>query len=214
MAPGHRERRAVEHPAAVPRIEGIGIPSAALVDQATYMRTVRTGLSGQVVKQAIDAIGHRDFFVRLLGTTSGHLSRLYGRKSLGAARIEGLLDRLLLFAAAADAFGGLERAQDWLGTAPPAPGGDRPSIFATCSRDAVWYGRSFVRSSTANSPDAAVPHPPCAPPGGSSRTGSQLPRRCTVERTRISDRLFRQVLRTAVHPRVGGGAIRLIRCKA
>ena len=55
---------AVEHPAAVQRIEGIGIPSAAFVDQAVYIRTVRAGLSGEVVKQAIDAIGHRDFFVR------------------------------------------------------------------------------------------------------------------------------------------------------
>ena len=140
MASGHREIRAVEHPAAVPRIEGIGIPSAAFVDQATYIRTVRTGLSGQVVKQAIDAVGHRDFFVRLLGTTSGRPSRLYGRKSLGAARTEGLLDTLRLFAAAADAFGGLDRAQDWLGTALPALGGDRP--IDLCD---TFEGRRLVR---------------------------------------------------------------------
>ena len=120
----------MEHPAAVQRIEGIGIPSAAFVDQGVYIRTVRAGLSGEVVKQAIDVIGHRDFFVRLLGTTSGHLNRLYGRKSLDPARTEGLLDTLRIFAAAAaataTAFGGLERAQDWLGAALPALGGDRP----------------------------------------------------------------------------------------
>ena len=97
MASGHREKLAVEHPAAVPRIEGVGVPSAAFVDRAAYIRTVRAGLSGEVVKQAIDAIGHREFFVRLLGTTSGHLSRLYGRKSLGPARTEGLLDTLRTF---------------------------------------------------------------------------------------------------------------------
>ena len=81
-----------------------------------------------------------------------------------------------------------------------------PSIFATRSRDAVWYGRSFARSSTANSSDAAVPHLPCPLPGGFSRTGGQLPEWSTVERTGIPDRLLRRVLRTVVHPRVGGGA--------
>ena len=55
----------MEHPAAVQRIEGIGVPSAAFVDQAAYIRTVRAGLSREIIKQAIDAIGHRDFFVRL-----------------------------------------------------------------------------------------------------------------------------------------------------
>ena len=136
----HREKLAVEHPAAVQRIEDIGVPSAAFVDQAVYIQTVRAGLSGEVVKQAIDAIGHRDFFVRLLGTTSGHLSRLYARESLDAARSEGLLDTLRLFASAAAAFGGLERAQDWLGTALPALGGDRP--IDLCD---TFEGRRLVR---------------------------------------------------------------------
>ena len=140
VASGHGEKLAVEHPAAFQRIEGIGVPSAAFVDQAVYIRTVRAGLSGEVVKQTIDAIGHRDFFVRLLGTTSGHLNRLYGRKSLGPARTEGLLDALRIFAAAAAAFGGLERAQDWLVTALPALGGDRP--IDLCD---TFEGRRLVR---------------------------------------------------------------------
>ena len=134
----------MEHPASVQRIEGLGVPAAAFVDQATYIRTVRAGLSGEVVKQTIDAIGHRDFFVRLLGTTSGHLSRLYGRKSLGPARTEGLLHTLRIFAAAVTAFGGLERAQDWLGTALPALGGDRPIDFCD-TFDERRLVREFIR---------------------------------------------------------------------
>ena len=130
----------MEHPAAVQRIEGVGVPSAAFVDQAAYIRTVRAGLSGEVVRQAIDAIGHRDFFARLLGTTSGHLGRLYGRESLGRARTEGLLDTLRTFAAAAAAFGDLDRAQDWLDTALPALGGDRP--IDICD---TFEGRRLVR---------------------------------------------------------------------
>lgn len=140
MISGYREKLAVEHMAAVQRIAGISVPSAAFVDQAAYIRTVRAGLSGEVVKQAIDAIGHRDFFARLLGTTSGHLGRLYDRESLGRARTEGLLDTLRTFAAAAAAFGGLERAQDWLDTALPALGGDRP--IDLCD---TFEGRRLVR---------------------------------------------------------------------
>ena len=130
----------MEQPAAVQRIEGIGVPSAAFVDQVVYIRTVRAGLSGTIVKQAIDTIGHRDFFARLLGTTSGHLGRLYGRESLGRARTEGLLDTLRTFATAAAAFGDLDRAQDWLDTALPALGGDRP--IDICD---TFEGRRLVR---------------------------------------------------------------------
>ena len=101
------------------------LPPHSSIRRPTSGRCER-GCPGQSSSRSIDAFGHRDFFVRLLGTTSGHLSRLYGRKSLGAARTEGLLDTLRIFAAAAAAFGGLERAQDWLGTALPALGGDRP----------------------------------------------------------------------------------------
>ena len=140
VASGHREDLAVEHPAAVQRIEDIGVPSAAFVDQAVYIRTVRAGLSGAVVRQAIDAIGHRDFFVRLLGTTTGHLNRLYGQRSLGPARTEGLLDTLRIFAVAAAAFGSLERAQDWLGAELPVLGGDRP--IDLCD---TFEGRRLVR---------------------------------------------------------------------
>ena len=62
------------------------------------------------------------------------------RKSIGPARTERLLDSLRIFAAAAAAFGGLKRAQDWLGTALPALGGDRP--IDLCD---TFEGRRLVR---------------------------------------------------------------------
>ena len=79
MASGHRAKLAVEQPAAVPRIEGVGVPSAAFVDQTAFIRTVRAGLSGEVVKQAIDAIGHRDFLARLLNDFRSFGSSLRSR---------------------------------------------------------------------------------------------------------------------------------------
>ena len=74
------------------------------------------------------------------GRGSSDLGRLYGRKSLGRARTEGLLDTLRTFAAAATAFGGLERTQDWLDTALPTLRGDRP--IDLCD---MFAGRRLVR---------------------------------------------------------------------
>ena len=76
----------------------------------------------------------------VIGHIRESLGRLYGRESLGRARTEGLLDTLRTFAAAAAAFGDLDRAQDWLDTALPALGGDRP--IDICD---TFEGRRLVR---------------------------------------------------------------------
>ena len=54
-------------------IEGVEVPPAAFDDRSAFIDAARTGLSGEVVKQAIDVFGHRELIVRLVGTTSGNL---------------------------------------------------------------------------------------------------------------------------------------------
>ena len=102
------------------------IPPAAFLDRSAFIDAVRTGLSGAVVKQTIDAVGHRELIVRLVGTTSGNLHRVYRRKALGPTQSEVLLDTLRIFSDATSAFGSLDRAHEWLDTALPALGGQRP----------------------------------------------------------------------------------------
>ena len=85
-------------------IEGVDVSPAAFVDRSAFIDAARTGLSGEILKQAIDVF---DFEV-------------VAEKTLP------LLDTLRVFFLATSAFGSLDRANEWLDTAVPALGGQRP----------------------------------------------------------------------------------------
>ena len=121
-------------------IEGIDIPPAAFADSLAFIQAVNLGLSGEVIRQAVDVVGHRELFIRLLGTTSGNLSRLYRRKALGKGPSEALLDLLRVVAGAVAVFGTLGQAAEWLDTEIAALGGQRP--IDLCD---TFEGRGLVR---------------------------------------------------------------------
>ena len=137
------ERRARDSKGGPPvaGMEGIDVSPVALVDQSAFIRAARRGLPGNVVRQAVGLLGHRELFVRLLGTTAGNLNRYYRRETLGQAQSEALLDTLRLVSEAAVTFGDLERASEWLDTALPGLGGQRP--IDLCD---TFEGRGLVRN--------------------------------------------------------------------
>ena len=120
-------------------IRGIKVPPAVFSDHETFIETTRKGLSGKIVKQAVDALGHRDLFVRLLETTSGNLNRIYRRKTLNAYHSEGILDTLRVFSKANSVFGDPDVAREWMDTALPAVGGQTP--ISLCD---TFEGRNLV----------------------------------------------------------------------
>ncbi len=122
-------------------MDGIDVSPLALADPSAFIRTARLGLPGAIVKQAVGVLGHRELFVRLLGTTAGNLNRYYRRKSLGPAQSEAMLDTLRLVSQAVSTFGDLERASEWLDTALPGLGGQRP--IDLCD---TFEGRGLVRN--------------------------------------------------------------------
>ena len=122
-------------------IDGIDLPPLALEEPSSFIQTARQGLPGTVVKQAVDVLGHRELFVRLLGTTAKNVNRYYRRKSLGQAQSEAMLDTLRMVSLAASAFGGLEGASEWLDTELPGLGGQRP--IDLCD---TFEGRGLVRN--------------------------------------------------------------------
>ena len=122
-------------------IEGIDVPPAAFADGLAFIQAVKSGLSGEVVRQAVAVVGHRELFVRLLGTTPGNLSRLYRRKALGRGPSEALLDVLRVVAGAVAVFGTLGLADEWLRTEIGALGGQRP--IDLCD---TFEGRGLVRA--------------------------------------------------------------------
>lgn len=121
-------------------VEGIEVPPAVFDDRSAFVEAARRGLPGAVVKQAVQALGHRDLFVRLLGTTPGNLNRFYRRRTLAPAQSEALLDVLRVFVRAASAFGSRERGNEWLVTPVPALGGQRPVDLCD-----TFEGRTLVR---------------------------------------------------------------------
>ncbi len=123
-------------------IEGVDIPTAIFTDQATYIKTVRAGIPGIVVKQAIRALGdNRELFIRLLNTTSANLSRYYRKKFLNRNDTEEVLDTLRVYLQALQIFGDEQCAQEWLGSSIPALAGERPlNLFDT------FEGRNLVRT--------------------------------------------------------------------
>jgi len=117
----------------------LGLSAESLTNQAQYIRLVRKGMPGEVVKRAVQILGNRELFGRILGTTSGNLSRYYRLKKMTRENSEEMLDTIRLYGQAAQVFGDLEKAKEWIKTPIPALSGDTPeALFDT------FEGRHWV----------------------------------------------------------------------
>ena len=121
-------------------IRGVNVPAAVFSNHETFIEATRRGLSGKIVKQAVDALGHRDLFVRLLETSTGNLNRVYRRKALNTYHSEGILDTLRVFSMANSVFGDPDISSEWMDTALPALGGQTP--ISLCD---TFEGRNLVQ---------------------------------------------------------------------
>ena len=121
-------------------IRGIKVPPAVFSDHETFIETTRKGLSGKIVKQAVDALGHRDLFVRLLETTTGNLNRFYRRKTLNTSHSESILDTLRVFSKANSVFGDPAAAPRSCSLPRTALGGQTP--ISLCD---TFEGRDLVQ---------------------------------------------------------------------
>ncbi|MFC3282548.1 antitoxin Xre/MbcA/ParS toxin-binding domain-containing protein [Litchfieldella rifensis] len=122
-------------------IQGVKVPPAVYCDKVAFIQTVREGISGSVVRQAIHALGdNRELFVRLLETTPGNLHRFYKRKALSRTDSEEVLDVLRVYYQTIKVFGDRDKALRWLNTSIPALSGEKPlDLFDT------FEGRQLVR---------------------------------------------------------------------
>lgn len=125
---------------AVDLYQQLSLPQGVFEDRADYIRQVRQGIPGSVVKGAIDLLGNRELFIRLLHTTSPNLSRFYKRKTLSPEDSEEVLDALRIFMEAFRVWGDLDSARQWLEAPLPALAGEKPvDLFDT------YEGRGWVR---------------------------------------------------------------------
>ncbi len=120
--------------------KSLHIPTNVLNNQAEYISAVRAGISGDVVKKAIEIIGNRELFVRLLNTTSANLNRYYRKQTLNRVDTEEVLDTIRVFAQALQIWGDADTVKTWLNTPVPALAGEKPvNLFDT------FEGRNWVR---------------------------------------------------------------------
>lgn len=116
------------------------VSPAVLENRADYIRQVRAGIPGAIVKRAVELFDNRELLVRLLHTSSANLSRYYRRKALTPAESEEILDALRIFFEAVEILGNTDTARAWLHTPVPALAGERPTdLFDT------FEGREWVR---------------------------------------------------------------------
>jgi len=121
----------------------LGLPADAFTNHVKYIRLVRDGVSGTVVKRAIDILGNRDLFARVLDTTPNNLSRYYRRKKISRADGEDLLDTIRLFHQAIQLFGNLESAQEWIQSPIPALSGERPLSLLYTFEGRKWVTKTL-----------------------------------------------------------------------
>lgn len=107
-------------------IAGLDLPEDIFTDNVVFIRQVRAGISGQLVRRAIKVLNERDLFVTLLETNSSNLHRFYKRKALGRNQSEEVLDTLRLYYQAANVFGDADIAREWMHCEVPALSGSRP----------------------------------------------------------------------------------------
>lgn len=113
--------------------------SSALQNKSEYIRLVRAGLSGSVVRLMVEMLG-RDIVVRALHTNKTNLPRCYQRAALNSNDTESILDSLRTFCLTEKVWCNKVNALEWLNTPVPALDRQAPvDLFDT------FAGREWVR---------------------------------------------------------------------
>ncbi len=117
----------------------LGLRADDLSCQGKYIRTVRKGISGEVVKRAVKVFDNRELIVRILGTTSSNLSRYYRVKKMSRVDSEEMLDTIRLYSQAVRVFGNMDKTKEWMKTLIPALAGEAPEALLD-----TFEGRNWV----------------------------------------------------------------------
>jgi putative toxin-antitoxin system antitoxin component (TIGR02293 family) len=123
-------------------LENSELSPTILSDRGEYLKAIRQGVSGAIIKEAINELGERDLFISLLETTSANLNRFYHKKKLPRSAAEGVLDTLRVIQDAVSVFGDMAIAHEWLHTSIPALAGEVP--INLCD---TFEGRKIVKES-------------------------------------------------------------------
>jgi len=118
----------------------IGIKKDTLTNPVEFIQRVRKGISGEVIKNTIKLLDNREVMIRILGTTSGNLSRTFQRKQMPSLVSEEMLDTIRLYGYAMDVFGDLYLVKEWMKTPITALAGEKPESLLDTFEGRQWIG--------------------------------------------------------------------------
>jgi putative toxin-antitoxin system antitoxin component (TIGR02293 family) len=101
-------------------------PDLDLLTSSGYFKAVTNGVSGEILKKFVTVIEDRDVFARVLDKDKSNLSKSYRVDKLPKVLGDSVLDTVRVYMQAADIYGSLELASEWLHTPIPALGGEIP----------------------------------------------------------------------------------------
>ncbi len=119
----------------------LGLNPESLTNKVEYIRSVREGISGSVVKRTIKLLENRDVVVRILGTTSSNLNRYYRIKNMNRVDSEEMLDTIRLYDQAAHIFGSMDKAKEWIKTPIHSLSGEKPENLLDTFEGRKWIGQ-------------------------------------------------------------------------
>ena len=122
-------------------IASLGLRAVELSNQGEYIRAVREGIPGIVVKRAVKIFDNRELIVRILGTTSSNLSRYYRVKKMSRGDSEEMLDIIRLYNQAVHVFGDMEKTKEWIKTSVPALAGEKPEALLDTFEGRKWVSQ-------------------------------------------------------------------------
>jgi len=105
----------------------LGLDPSIYHNPATFIATVRAGISGHVLKHALDRFNNKQIFARALSTNVTGLEAYCGDTPLDRQRSEVVLDTMRALNQIQRTWGSDEAAQSWLNSKVPALGGAEPA---------------------------------------------------------------------------------------
>ncbi|TWH64177.1 putative toxin-antitoxin system antitoxin component (TIGR02293 family) [Azomonas agilis] len=116
------------------------VPEFDIRTPVGYLKALRSGVTGTALKAAVATINDRELFSRVTGKDATNFSKLFRLKVLPGFIADSMLDTVRVYMLAADIFGSLELARDWMNTPIPALGGEIPASLLDSNA-----GREMVR---------------------------------------------------------------------
>ncbi|MCP4066288.1 MAG: DUF2384 domain-containing protein [Gammaproteobacteria bacterium] len=116
----------------------LGLHADIFQNPAIFITTVRSGISGDVLKNALEKLGHESVFSRALHTDPTGLYEYCSEAVLDSQKSEIILDTVRVLEKLIQTWESVKLANDWLESVVPALGDEKPADFFDSYEGRQW----------------------------------------------------------------------------